>query len=64
MPHTLEFTNDPHQVLREVDRVLIPEGHVVILAFNPWSLWYDLVAWSCVGVASRLGVVVLSVSHA
>ncbi|MCF6337538.1 MAG: class I SAM-dependent methyltransferase [Gammaproteobacteria bacterium] len=39
MPHTLEFTHDPHQVLREVDRVLIPEGHVVILAFNPWSLW-------------------------
>jgi len=39
MPHTLEFTNDPHQVLREVDRILIPEGHVVILGFNPWSLW-------------------------
>lgn len=39
MPHTLEFTEDPHQVLREVDRVLIPEGHVVILGFNPWSLW-------------------------
>jgi len=39
MPHTLEFTEDPHQVLREVDRILIPEGHVVILGFNPWSLW-------------------------
>jgi len=39
MPHTLEFSDDPHQVLREVDRVLIPEGHVVILGFNPWSLW-------------------------
>ncbi len=39
LPHVLEFSPDPHQVLREVDRVLIPEGHVVILAFNPWSLW-------------------------
>jgi SAM-dependent methyltransferase len=37
--HTLEFAGDPHRVLREVDRVLIPEGHVVICGFNPWSLW-------------------------
>lgn len=39
LPHTLEFTEDPHQILREVDRILIPEGHVVVLGFNPWSLW-------------------------
>ena len=39
MPHILEFTEDPHQVLREVERVLVPEGHVVITAFNPISLW-------------------------
>jgi SAM-dependent methyltransferase len=39
MPHTLEFTDTPHQILREVDRILIPEGHVVILGFNPWSPW-------------------------
>ncbi len=39
LPHTLEFERDPHQVLREVDRVLIAEGHVLILGFNPWSLW-------------------------
>lgn len=39
LPHTLEFERDPHQILREVDRVLIPEGHIVILGFNPWSLW-------------------------
>ncbi|HHM06465.1 MAG TPA: methyltransferase domain-containing protein [Gammaproteobacteria bacterium] len=37
--HTLEFEPDPHEVLREVDRILIPEGHVIIVAFNPWSLW-------------------------
>lgn len=39
LPHTLEFTSDPHEILREADRVLIPEGHVVILGFNPWGLW-------------------------
>jgi len=39
LAHTLEFEQDPHQVLREVDRVLVPEGHVVILGFNPWSPW-------------------------
>ena len=39
LSHTLEFCTNPHQVLREVDRILIPEGHVVILGFNPWGLW-------------------------
>lgn len=39
LPHTLEFERQPHQILREADRVLIPEGHVVVLGFNPWSLW-------------------------
>src|SRR5262245_59389781 len=39
LPHTLEFTDYPHQILREVARALRPEGHVVISAFNPWSLW-------------------------
>lgn len=39
LPHTLDFSQDPHTVLREVSRVLRPEGHVVILGFNPMSLW-------------------------
>lgn len=39
LPHTLEFERRPHEILREADRVLIPEGHVVIMGFNPWSLW-------------------------
>ena len=39
LPHTLEFSSNPHQVLREVERVLMPEGHVVLAGFNPWSLW-------------------------
>ncbi len=39
LAHTLDFVADPHQVLREVERVLIPEGRVLIAGFNPWSLW-------------------------
>lgn len=39
LPHTLEFSPDPHQVVREVARALRPEGHVVIAGFNPLSLW-------------------------
>jgi len=39
LPHLLELERHPHEVLREVERTLIPEGHVVILGFNPWSLW-------------------------
>jgi SAM-dependent methyltransferase len=39
LPHALEFHADPHQILREVERVLIPEGQLVIVGFNPLSLW-------------------------
>jgi len=39
LPHTLEFSADPHATLREVERVLVPEGRVVICGINPASLW-------------------------
>lgn len=39
LQHALEFSENPHEVLREVDRTLIPEGHVIVLGFNPWGLW-------------------------
>lgn len=39
LPHTLELSADPHHVLREVERVLVPEGRLVISGFNPLSLW-------------------------
>lgn len=39
LPHILEFSDDPHQILREVERALIPEGQVIIAGFNPFSLW-------------------------
>ena len=39
LPHTLELSLDPHTTLREVERVLVPEGRVVISGLNPASLW-------------------------
>src|SRR5574337_882206 len=39
LPHTLELARDAHDTLREVERVLRPEGRVVITGFNPRSLW-------------------------
>jgi SAM-dependent methyltransferase len=39
LPHVLEGHHNPHDVLREVERVLMPEGQVVISGFNTTSLW-------------------------
>ena len=39
LPHTLDFTPAPRLVLGEVERVLIPEGRVIILGFNALSSW-------------------------
>lgn len=48
LPHALELAHDPHAVLREVERVLVPEGRVLIIGFNPfslWGLWQGLGRW-------------------
>ena len=39
LAHQLEFSADPHQLLREVDRILRPEGRLLVVGFNPLSLW-------------------------
>jgi SAM-dependent methyltransferase len=39
LAHVLEFSEQPHQLLRELERVLVPEGQVVIAGFNTLSLW-------------------------
>lgn len=39
LPHVLESHDHPHEVLRETERVLMPEGQVVISGFNTGSLW-------------------------
>lgn len=37
--HGLDAAASPHALLREAARVLIPDGHLLIAGFNPWSLW-------------------------
>jgi SAM-dependent methyltransferase len=39
LPHTLEFAPDPHEVLREIARVLAGEGELVVLGFEPLGSW-------------------------
>lgn len=39
LSHVLEFSSDPHQILREAERVLVSDGTLVLSHFNPWSLW-------------------------
>jgi SAM-dependent methyltransferase len=39
LPHTLEFEPDPHEVLREVGRVLRGEGELLVLGFEPLGTW-------------------------
>jgi len=39
MPHSLEMSMDAHATLREVERVLVPQGRVLICGFNPVGLW-------------------------
>ncbi len=39
LPHTLELSADPHLTLSEVERVLLAQGRLIILGFNPSSLW-------------------------
>lgn len=39
LPHLLEFDANRFQTMREIERVLKAEGHVLIINFNPWSFW-------------------------
>ncbi len=48
LPHTLELSQRPRETLREVQRVLVGDGQVVLMCFDPYSLW---------GLAKRLGQV-------
>lgn len=54
--HTLEQVSNPHEILREVHRILIPEGHLVITGINPlscWGAWYSYK--KMIGKLSRTG---------
>lgn len=37
--HTLDMSLTPHDDLREAARTLLPSGKLIIVGFNPWSLW-------------------------
>lgn len=39
LPHTLEFVDNPRQLLAEACRIIKPEGLIVICGFNPYSTW-------------------------
>lgn len=41
LPAILQGSKFPHQVLREVERVLIPEGTIILIGRNPFS-WQGL----------------------
>lgn len=37
--HVMEYSQNPHELLKELTRVLLPSGHVVIVGFNPYGLF-------------------------
>jgi len=46
--HCLSYCSHPHALLREIDRVLVPDAKLIIIEFNPFSLWglrHGLQAW-------------------
>jgi SAM-dependent methyltransferase len=45
LPHSLDFCAEAPLLLREVERVLIPEGRVILFCFNPLSSWGLMRAW-------------------
>ena len=54
--HVMEFSSDPHALLREIARVVRPEGRILVMVFNPWSMLhlrqvlshrFDANAWRC-----------------
>jgi len=48
LQHVLEYSPNPHKLLREIHRTLIGEGHLIIIGFNPRSfcgIWRTMLAW-------------------
>lgn len=39
LPHTLDFVDDPHALLRELTQSMVPDGHVLVSGFQPFSIW-------------------------
>jgi SAM-dependent methyltransferase len=64
LPHTLELSRDAHHTLSEVERVLVPEGRVVVIGFNPTSLWGLRQRFDQLGSSLGLGSLFLPESNA
>jgi SAM-dependent methyltransferase len=58
LPHTLEFATDPYAIIREVDRILVGEGQLLVLGFRPFSVWGLRARWSRSGFPPGLRRVV------
>jgi len=39
LPHTLDFVDDPHALLRDLTEAMVPDGHIVVTGFQPFSVW-------------------------
>lgn len=51
--HVLEYAENPHRLLKEVSRVVLPHGYICIIGFNPWSL---LGLWSLLARLDRASI--------
>lgn len=36
--HQFDYSDEPHRLLREVDRVMMDDGYLIITGFNPFSM--------------------------
>jgi SAM-dependent methyltransferase len=39
LAHTLEHAPNPHELLREVERILVGDGHLLVCGFSPFGPW-------------------------
>ncbi len=39
LPHSLELVKDPYILLREIERLLIADGRIIIMGFEPQNAW-------------------------
>ena len=61
LPHTLEFVENPRQLIAEACRIIKPEGLIVLIGFNPYSSWglakkmphFNAVPWNGQFIAAK-----------
>ena len=50
--HALEFSPQPHLVLNEIARVVVPGGHIMLFVLNPFSV-FGMLKWPCALLGGR-----------